>query len=83
MVAGAITELKPAVTAVLRSTAVAPFAGDVTITEGNAGLGACSRPHPAARATNTNAANDIFPILNLCISFSCSTGDKAFSFSTP
>jgi hypothetical protein len=77
MVAGAITELKVAVTVVLRSTAPVPFAGDVAITVGGTGLRDCSRPHPATRATNTNAANDVFPNLNLRISFSCSTGEKA------
>ena len=34
--------------------------------------------HPATKVTNMNAANDIFPVLNLHISFSCSAGDKAF-----
>jgi len=85
IVAGAITELKVAVTTVLRRmggapSRGAPFTGDVAITVGNAGLEACSRPHPPERATNTNASEDIFPILNLRISFSCSTGDKAFLF---
>jgi hypothetical protein len=72
IVAGFITELKVALTAALRGTAIARFAGDVAITVGNAGLVVCSRPHPAARATNTNAIKDVFPILNLRISFSCS-----------
>lgn len=43
MVAGAMIELKVAVTVVLSSTAVAPLAGDVAMTMGDAGLGACSR----------------------------------------
>jgi hypothetical protein len=80
IVAGAITELKVAVTVALRSTSVSPFLGNVAITVGNAGLGVCSRPHPAARATNTNASRDIFTDLNLRISFSCLTSDKAFRF---
>jgi hypothetical protein len=80
IVAGAITVLNVAVTVVFSSTPVAPFAGDVATTTGDTGLKACSRPHPAAKATNTNASNTIFPILNLRISFSCSTGDKAFPF---
>jgi hypothetical protein len=73
IVAGFITELKVALTVVFRGTAIAPFAGNVAITTGNAGLDVCSRPHPAARATNTNAIKDVFPILNLRISFSCLT----------
>ena len=75
-----INELKFADTATLRATPVAPFAGNRPITVGEIGLGACSRPHPATRATNTNATKDIFPTLNLRISFSCSTGSKALLF---
>jgi len=67
IVAGFITELKVAVTVELRITAVAPFTGDVAITVGDSGLDACSRPQPAARATNTNASRDSFTDLNLRI----------------
>ena len=74
--AGFITELKLAVTMVFVATPVAPFAGNVAITMGYAGLGACARPHPAARATRTIAAHDIFPILNLHISCFYLSGDK-------
>jgi hypothetical protein len=72
IVAGAIAELKPAVTAVLRATPVAAFAGDAAITVGSAGLGACSLPHPA-RANNKNAPN-IFPTVSvrISVSYSCS-----------
>jgi hypothetical protein len=77
IVAGAITELKLAVTVVFSGTAVAPFTGDVAVTLGDKGLRACSRPQPPTRATNTNATNHVFPNLNLRISFSCSTGEKA------
>jgi hypothetical protein len=80
IVAGAITELNVALTVALRSTAVAPFAGTAPITVGNAGLDACSRPHPAARAANPNASKNILPTLNLRISFSCSIGDQGLRF---
>jgi hypothetical protein len=73
MVAGAITELKPAVTAVLRTTPVAAFAGDAAITAGSAGLGACSLPQPA-RANNKNAPN-IFPTVSVRISVSYSRSE--------
>jgi hypothetical protein len=59
-VLGFITELKSALTVVLVTTPFAPFAGDVAITVGNAGLGACSRPHPATRAAHANNTNDMF-----------------------
>ena len=80
IVAGFITELKVALTVVLRGTEIARFAGDMAITVGNAGLDVCSRPHPATRATNTNAIKNVFPILKLRISFSCSTGVTSFPF---
>jgi hypothetical protein len=83
--AGGDLKSEEAVTTVLRSmggapSRGAPFTGDVAITVGNAGLGVCSRPHPAARATNTNASTDIFTDLSLRISFSCLTSDKASRF---
>jgi hypothetical protein len=65
-----ITELKSALTMVLATTPPAPLAGDVAITVGSAELGACTRPHPSARATNTKTSNDIWQILNLRISSS-------------
>ena len=71
--AGAITELKPAVTAVLRTTPVAAFAGDTAITAGSAGLGACSLPHPAT-ANNKNAPNT-FPTASVRISVSYSRSE--------
>ena len=70
--AEAIIELKPALTAVLRTTPVAPFTGDVVITVGSAGLGACSRPHPAA-PISTNPANKSFPTVSLRIIVSYSS----------
>jgi len=68
IVLGFITELKSALTVILVTTSVAPLAGNVAITLGNAGLGACSRPQPPARATNTKTSDDILRILNLRIS---------------
>jgi hypothetical protein len=63
-VLGHITELKSALTVVLATTPPAPLAGDVAITVGGPGLGACTRPHPATTAAKANIPNDIFRILN-------------------
>jgi hypothetical protein len=65
-----ITELKSALTVVGVATPLAPLAGEVAITIGNAGLGACSRPHPVTSAADANATNDIVQILNVRTNFS-------------
>src|SRR5208282_5961290 len=82
MVVGFIALLKVTVIIWVIGMQVAPLTGDVAVTVGTR-AGACSRPHPATRATNTKAANAIFPILNLRISISCSTNDKAFPIPYP
>jgi hypothetical protein len=89
IVAGFIALLNVAViTVVLEEARVKPFGGVTEVTlggvSGSLGFPAFAflskSPHPATRATNMNATNDIFPVLNLRISISCSLGGKAFLF---
>src|ERR1700687_4020090 len=75
-----MTVLKFAVTMVLRTTGVAPAAGNVAVTAGSTGLGACYRPQPATRATNTSTTKYIFSALKILIIYSCSPVPSRLSF---
>ena len=87
IVAGFIALLNVVViTVVLAEATVEPFSGltEVTLGEVRGLPGLSTSPflpeHPATKAANRNATNDIFPVLNLRIGFFFFTSDKAFLF---
>jgi hypothetical protein len=84
IVAGSITELKLAVTTVSKGTATVPFAGKVANTVGDVGLDARIPLHPAARAANATATDNlctVFTNLNLRIDFYRSNRCEGTAFS--
>jgi hypothetical protein len=64
IVAGLIAMLKVAVTVVLTTTSVAPWAG---VTDTTPGMVTVSWPHPAIKTTNRDARKHVIPILYLRI----------------